>query len=501
MSSFCRPLLRCNFWLPSFLFFSLSARASVSINQVFNFFIQAPKISLGYVIRDLEATTQAEFSEETKAWKNHDEITGTAYDTDCGSIYLFGGVGFAVADGPFQRTYENLPAHQFIAVSLETYLIDATVGENGPTYEIGDASGGFTINDPSSLTTNYCGSGAVPDLGPIPFFQTIQHSDSTLNFGLQIDDGQGIRNIKILLVTSDLSSNTANWPIGCAITDPVSLVDYFPCGCSQGQYFDGSSCQDCDDACGNCYDAGSNSCYSCKDGYDFDGAICYVCDEACDTCYGPDADMCYTCNDGYYFDGTSSCLECNNACETCSGAGSSACLICPWGDPADANSQCILVCESACATCYGPYTNMCYTCNDGYYFDGTSSCLQCDSSCETCSGAGASACLTCPWGDPADANSQCILVCDSACNTCYDTDPNSCYTCKDGYYFDGTSSCLSCDSTCETCSGAGPTACLACPSGDPVDANSQCIAPPSASPEPSPVKSSTKTITDVKATT
>ena len=468
-----------------------------------------------------------------------------------------GGYGYAINSASFQRKYENLPAHSYIILTYDAYIIDP-VGDELPVQSVGTAASPtdypvYPFSLVSILTTlpnDFCGSGAIKDAGPITVLQVVPHSDSILYFNWAMNIANlGIRNIKIEIVVADLSS-----VVSCSIMDPSSLLSFGGCPCPQGQYMN-TVCTNCDDACGDCYGGDASSCFSTNDGYYFDGTTSYqcdsscgtcsgpgsnecitcpwgdpadannecifVCDAACATCSGPYFNMCSVCNDGYYFDGTSSCLDCDPTCETCSGAGSSACLTCPWGDPADANSQCILVCDATCNTCYDTDAGSCYTCNDGYYFDGVSSCLACDNSCETCSSGGPNGCLTCPWGDLADADSACILVCDSACKTCYDTDPNSCYTCNDGHYFDGTSSCLSCDSTCNTCSGAGscdsckngyyfdgtsscldcdsscktcsgpgPNACLICPWGDPADANSECTE--------APVKTSTKRITDTK---
>jgi len=403
--------------------------------------------------------------------------TGVAYDMDCGSIYLMGGDATSASDGPFQRTYTNLPAHQSITFTFDVYIIDAAGGEaviyhtGYPGNEQENSFNPFVVEDNSVLTTSICGSGGVNDLGPVTALQFQTHTDSTLIFTLEVTSNNvGIRNLRILIQPTDVSTD----PMisFCSMADPTAAIASYLCDCPLGEYLSGS-CTACDGSCSNCFDAGDTNCFACADLYYFDGTSCLPCDSTCTTCYGAASNTCYSCIDEYYFDGVSSCLQCDSSCETCSGAGPSACLTCPWGASADANSQCILVCDASCDTCYNTDAASCYTCNDGYYFDGTSSCPQCDSSCETCSGAGASACLTCPWGDPADANSQCILVCDSACATCYDTDADSCYTCNDGYYFDGVSSCLQCHSSCETCSGAGASACLTCSWGA-ADANSQC---------------------------
>ena len=324
----------------------------------------------GYIIRDLESYTETQFSQELTVWLDGSFAPATNYWTDCGSLYLLGGDGYAANSYTFQRTYDNLPTHQSIIVSFEVYMIDPAAGATN-SFSVGAATPLFELAAALSLTNNLCGT-AANDLVAATIYVVAQHTEPTLTFNFPVSgDNTGIRNIKILLGVNPIST-----PSSCALTDSPSVFQSGGCSCFLGQYSASGTCTPCDSACKGCYAGGASGCYSCQNDYSFDGTTCYKCDESCETCSGP---------------------------------GSSACLTCPWGDPADANSQCILVCDEACSTCTGTTPNTCSACNDGYYFDGSSSCLECDSSCKTCSAAGPNACLICPSGDPADANSQCLV--------------------------------------------------------------------------------------------
>jgi hypothetical protein len=52
--------------------------------------------------------------------------------------------------------------------------------------------------------------------------------------------------------------------------------------------------------------------------------MCEDCNEACSECYGEMISECEACNDGWYFD-SDECYECDPACSECTGSSNAEC--------------------------------------------------------------------------------------------------------------------------------------------------------------------------------
>ena len=258
--------------------------------------------------------------------------------------------------------------------------------------------------------------------------------------------------------------------------------------CNHDQYWDGSSCQNCDGSCSmGCVRAGD--CNLCND------QLCAECssfEPGCSNCKtnAKDASGVCECTDGYFALITSNtCGECDASCSKCSGPSGNECTECKSGNlPTNSGkceSKCLdgeyqtssstcEPCDASCSKCSGPSANECTECKSGNLLTNSGKCeSKCpdgeyqasSSTCEPCDGS----CIVCP-----DNCLRCFLDECLECNADYNLFEGGCIFCAEGTYF-YSGSCLSCSDFCTTCKSA--EVCTSCPIGTYLESGS-CLACP-----------------------
>ncbi|PVF97800.1 hypothetical protein CPB86DRAFT_775103 [Serendipita vermifera] len=257
--------------------------------------------------------------------------------------------------------------------------------------------------------------------------------------------------------------------------------------CRPGQFASGSTCQQCNAACGTCSGPSNTDCVSCAANTFFLGGQCVgiATVPASGVCSGsslvanPLKGVCDTCPLGCSacsYDVFSSSSQFSDVkCTKCTPGkvlSNGQCIDnCPDGTFANSDGTCT-ACASSCGTCINK-ADFCLTCKNNQLasagtcvsncpsnmFASNGACTLCHPDCATCSGAGFNQCLSCPSANP-------ILTSSKRCVA----------TCSRSEYFDSSSaSCKSCDSSCGSCSGGGASACLSCNSSKQVLRAGACV--------------------------
>ena len=83
------------------------------------------------------------------------------------------------------------------------------------------------------------------------------------------------------------------------------------CGCKDGYYLSGNTCQPCHSSCATCSAGGANLCLSCRpQGWFQVGSTCRGCDSSRASCSGPTANNCLSCAEAGFFLKSSTCTSC-----------------------------------------------------------------------------------------------------------------------------------------------------------------------------------------------
>ncbi|CAD8148167.1 unnamed protein product [Paramecium octaurelia] len=269
----------------------------------------------------------------------------------------------------------------------------------------------------------------------------------------------------------------------CLTCQPNYRLVFNTCilNCQLNQYYDGTSCLNCDYSCKQCQS--SNYCIHCEtkylrylengqclcyDGYYNQNNIqqCQPCDKLCSKCSGPTNKNCQACkvqinlilngntcecSNGYYFDEYQlKCLTCSQKCENCFGSSDSSCLSCH-------------------STQFRVLDGFDCKCQLGYYDNGSDACIQCpaveDSSftfCYKICGNGISIwfnqncpTIVCPSGYN-NVNNQCIPICGDLQLVVGEQ-------CDDGnlILYDGCHNCrFQCPAQCTVCNSTTVFPCL-----------------------------------------
>ncbi|CAG9326216.1 unnamed protein product [Blepharisma stoltei] len=207
------------------------------------------------------------------------------------------------------------------------------------------------------------------------------------------------------------------------------------CGCSDGFFFDGSTCVQCGTLCDACDDYTGN-CKVCVDNAEVSNEDSKVC--ACKGTSTQSGSSCY-CADGEYYDG-SSCQTCDSTCKSCKDT-TAVCITCADSDrmyPDKSGTTC---------KCKGSQTqnnDKSCSCKAGTYFSSSDgNCKTCGSMCETCSDF-TGTCTSCTNSDRMELDdTKC------SCKGNQQSDGTKCY-CSKGSYFD-SETCSSCGSLCAAC--------------------------------------------------
>ena len=232
-------------------------------------------------LRDLESNT-ATFIGEVAYWNVTAFIDPLIYST-CAGIYLLGGAHrlgnlTSQMDHYFQRNYTNLPPHTMIRYTFTFWALGYWRRFGADDY--------FQLSFDSQIVNNLtvnmanfpgdlCGSSDINDLRDYRVFGIIGHSSSKLDLRViskltQISDRLiGIREINFLFDTGPLRNNSH-----CGRA-PISIPND-ECPCTEGKFYNGSSCQNCDSSCKSCYGPSLSECFQCKASGVFDGTNCYV---------------------------------------------------------------------------------------------------------------------------------------------------------------------------------------------------------------------------------
>ncbi|KAL4494809.1 hypothetical protein ABPG73_004249 [Tetrahymena malaccensis] len=120
-------------------------------------------------------------------------------------------------------------------------------------------------------------------------------------------------------------TNDSSYPLqkvckNCNIDNCAQCTDSITCSkCSDGYYYDGNQCSQCNSICGTCSISPSN-CLTCTNGYYMStNQICIPCPTGCSSCTSNT--NCTSCNEGYYqvqVDSlTAMCQPCLKDCKTC----------------------------------------------------------------------------------------------------------------------------------------------------------------------------------------
>ncbi|CAG8666017.1 12101_t:CDS:2, partial [Acaulospora morrowiae] len=166
-------------------------------------------------------------------------------------------------------------------------------------------------------------------------------------------------------------------------TDNPTLCVLNSASCPDGQFSDGTTCQQCDVACQTCYGVGPNNCLRCKlPEYYFEGN--------CVPLKSSNDGRCFTgssSNDTFFADNT------RGLCEACP----STCLDCfiPQFDSNTPPSK--MQCNKCMPNFFLDNGRCISSCPPGKYVSQADNftCIACDSSCTTCNGPSADHCLSC----------------------------------------------------------------------------------------------------------
>jgi len=286
----------------------------------------------------------------------------TPFYTICSSIPLLGGFGALDGTGQFMRTYTGLPSHVYVVGTISLWMLDQRSGI--PVVVKAGNLGLFTfmyplanlVSTPSAWKSDLCGDPNLPDAANVKFTIRFQHTGDTLslwiyNQGFPSNSYFGVRDLNLIF----LNSVPLSAPYRCGNSDPPELLGSAACPCSLHYYSDGTNCQKCHDACGNCYGPSASECYDCSEGYIFQGsqAKCVPCHSSCKSCFGTASNQCKACSDEAYMTSSQTCInkctfpmiyeEKNNA-DYC-------------GGPCGNNSQFYYPQEKTCkSSCPKPYT-------------------------------------------------------------------------------------------------------------------------------------------------
>ena len=200
----------------------------------------------------------------------------------------------------------------------------------------------------------------------------------------------------------------------------------------------------------------------------------------CEAYSKENSDICINCHHGYKRDFSKGCTKIHESSElsnfhieNCEVFYSeSECLHCSSGYKLY-NSRCSPICLENCS-CFEPYecieatprkiqscsdnceqctnSTTCNLCYNGYYLQGTNTCVQCSPGCLSCTNE--TVCTSCDYGY-ALGGTKC-LPCSDSCETCYilNGDINngiSCDSCKTGFYLTQDQNCEICADPCNDC--------------------------------------------------
>ncbi|MFT7579714.1 MAG: hypothetical protein ACI9MR_001380 [Myxococcota bacterium] len=227
------------------------------------------------------------------------------------------------------------------------------------------------------------------------------------------------------------SDDCGSGPCGVGNTCMDTGVNSYSCGCSGGEYDDGTTCASCEPIanCGtvSCTTADDESCLTCDGGYQSDGAggcedinDCAASPCGSGTCMdtGVSSYSC-TCSDGHYDTGTT-CSACDATCSTCDDAGSTNCTGCPGGFDLVGGA-----CTPSANPCAGD------PCGVG-------------GSCQDMSGVAVCACPDGAFGDGSATCNPCTVLGGCGQLTCTDASDSMCGMCNAGFYDDGAGGCSAC---------------------------------------------------------
>lgn len=231
--------------------------------------------------------------------------------SSCNGGTVFGGPDIFPGQTTLQRTYSDLPSHNFVYYSLGILAIDSWQSSDKFSIII-DGTTVSTWTPASYMSTH--GSQSVCGGSSDDLVMTIvgkrSHSKSSLTLKLSFDiESQEKSGASFAIYNAVFSFPTAN------ITDTATTNICFSDGCliqktlvPTGSYIDSSSSEQasCDSSCSECFNKGSDQCYKCAEGtYSFDGSNCINCPQNCFQCSS--STTCTRCLADYVLDSDGSC--------------------------------------------------------------------------------------------------------------------------------------------------------------------------------------------------
>jgi len=174
-----------------------------------------------------------------------------------------------------QRVYSDLPAHNMIRYTMNFWALGAW-GDSGANDNFvisfnGNEVPGWALHH-VTFPGDLCGSG-VKDLKDLKIYGRIAHSAANLDFKViskltvAHDRLFGFRDVTFMFDNGGIESD---YKCGNA---PIALGNS-ECGCEEGKFHNGVSCQDCHVNCASCFGEGENQCFVCKNPGTFDGIKC-----------------------------------------------------------------------------------------------------------------------------------------------------------------------------------------------------------------------------------
>jgi len=283
------------------------------------------------------------FQKELVFWTTDITASDSVMYSDCAGNFVLGGFQLSPTSSQnnkrLQRSYKDLPEHQYIRFSFKFWAIDSWDKELDSSlpydsfnvqFDSLPVFVGFNMYS-DNFPSNICGKG-YKDFPDGRVYGWIEHSSSSLllafiNKMSSNSNGEsfGVREIK-LLFTNTLPTGSSY----CAYTGTTPIYHQLSCACQTGQYSGSSGCVDCHEDCESCYDFGPDKCFVCAEGKYFDGVKCVGCDGSCSECSGPGGEECTACDVGFVL-WSGKCIpdtRCVNptTIDSCSGSCVSPCL-------------------------------------------------------------------------------------------------------------------------------------------------------------------------------
>jgi len=294
-------------------FLSLSVASYVPLFSAFNGnsepLSHSLTASVGYQIEDLFRDPY-----DWTTWICYGLSNPSVYLSDCGVHRILGGFSVLGTNIHYEKTYNNLPPHNFIRYRFRIWLIDDWASQD--TFLIQLDSHDITrpnLGAEKSLwPPSACGNGGSSDAEAYSVIGGTKHSSSSLTIRLisklsvPVSSGSiGFRRLSLAFVNKT-SWDSEGWCIDATVyTSPSDI-----CKCLGATYWNStlSNCEACDASCELCVGPTEYHCTKCAQYYSMVEGKCIPCHSSCAECFGPDANQCVSCrNSGDYIYSSHTC--------------------------------------------------------------------------------------------------------------------------------------------------------------------------------------------------